>query len=79
MSRPLEKVRAEVLQLSREDRAELAGSLIASLEDEEDSDPAAVEQAWADEIRRRLADYDAGRTKAIPADEVFAEARRFLA
>jgi putative addiction module component (TIGR02574 family) len=78
MGQPLEKVRADALELSAEQRADLASSLIASLDGEEDADPVEVEQAWAEEIRRRLADYDAGRTRGIPADEVFAEARRFL-
>ncbi|QDU18332.1 addiction module protein [Urbifossiella limnaea] len=30
------------------------------------------EAAWAEEINRRVADIDAGRTKLIPAEEVMA-------
>ena len=36
----------------------------------EDS-PEAIAKAWDDEIDRRVADMDAGRTKWIPADEAF--------
>lgn len=37
------------------------------------------ERAWGEEIRRRLADFDAGRTQATPASDVFARARARLA
>jgi len=32
-------------------------------------DPATVRQAWREEIRRRLADRDAGRVTAVPWDD----------
>ncbi|MEW5930908.1 MAG: addiction module protein [Gemmatimonadota bacterium] len=38
-------------------------------------DPAEVERAWEEEIRRRLAELDAGTAELIPADRVFAELR----
>ena len=43
-------------------------------EDIED-DPAEVQRAWEDEIRRRLADVDAGTAELIPAEQVFSELR----
>mgnify|MGYP003537474975 CR=1 FL=1 len=39
---------------------------------------AAVEAAWEEEIRIRIADIDAGTAKLIPAEEVFAQVRRLL-
>ena len=60
---------------SSSDRAELASRLIASLDDDTPDDPAEVERAWEEEIRRRLAELDAGTAELIPADEVFAELR----
>jgi putative addiction module component (TIGR02574 family) len=39
---------------------------------------AKVDAAWAEEIKRRIADIDSGKAKLIPADEVFAEVRRLL-
>ena len=59
--------------LSVEDRAELAGLLLESLEDRPDSD---VEEAWANEIERRMADYRAGRVKTISWQEVRAHLHR---
>jgi len=45
------------------------------LEDEIVDDPVEVERAWDAEIRRRLAELDAGTAEFIPAEEVFAELR----
>jgi len=55
------------------ERAELAGLLLESLEDKRD---AAVEQAWAAEIERRMADYRAGRVKTLSWSEVRAHLHR---
>jgi putative addiction module component (TIGR02574 family) len=79
MGQRLEQLRAEVLELPTDERADLATALLASLEADGEDDPADVERAWGAEVRRRLAEYDAGRSVGIPADEVFAEARRLLA
>ena len=38
-----------------------------------------VERAWLAEAERRYRDYRAGKTKAIPADEVFAHVKARLA
>jgi putative addiction module component (TIGR02574 family) len=47
--------------------------LLESLEPESKDD---VEAAWLAEIEARLAAYDRGEVSAIPAEDVFAEARR---
>jgi len=39
---------------------------------------AEIESAWEAEIERRIKKYDAGETKSIPAEEVFAELNRRL-
>jgi hypothetical protein len=38
-----------------------------------------IAQAWDEEIARRVADMDAGRTEWIPADEVMARLRDKIA
>lgn len=43
-----------------------------------DTDPAGVEHAWEEEIRRRIDEYRSGAVKAVPASEVFAKARARL-
>lgn len=56
-----------------EDRAELAGLLLENLEDQRDSN---VDEAWADEIERRMADYRVGRVKTLSWQEVRAHLHR---
>lgn len=51
------------------DRAALVESLLASL----DQPDASIDQSWAVEAEERLAAFDAGQMKAIPADVVFEE------
>jgi putative addiction module component (TIGR02574 family) len=75
MGLPLKQLEAEALELSSRERAQLAHRLIVSLDDDVEDDPAEVERAWEDEIRRRLAEVDAGTAELIPAEEVFAELR----
>ncbi len=78
MSLPLEQLEAEVLDLPAHERARLAHRLLVSLDDDLGEDPAEVERAWEEEIRRRVAEYRAGKVQPIPAAEVFAEARARL-
>ena len=65
------KLLEEALKLPAEARAALAGSLIESLDETVDED---AEAAWADEIRRRLQELDAGKAKTIP----WSQARRMI-
>lgn len=64
------KIEEQAQDLSAKERARLALKLIESLDPGEDED---VEELWLDEAESRLANYDAGKTEARPADEVFAE------
>lgn len=66
----IEKVLQEALALPSEDRARVLEALQESLEPDEE-----WEKAWAAEARRRVKDLDEGRTRAIPAEEVFAKLR----
>jgi putative addiction module component (TIGR02574 family) len=56
------------LELSVQERAELAGSLLDSLDEGED--PAVVAAAWNEEIARRIADLDSGKSHTVPWEEV---------
>lgn len=75
MGAMLEELENKALQLSPQERGELIHRLIVSLEGEPEDTPEAIAQAWDEEIARRLADMDAGRTKWIPADEVMTRLR----
>jgi putative addiction module component (TIGR02574 family) len=57
----------DALQLAEAERAEIAGRLIESLDDQIDAD---AQERWSDEIAQRLADLDSGAVKAIPWAEV---------
>ena len=52
------------LALSEDERAELAGSLLESL-DGPPEDPAVVEAAWNEEIARRSEDLDSGKVNPV--------------
>lgn len=73
MGSSLERIEAEVLGLSTEDRAYLVQRLLESLDEETADNRAEVERAWEEEIQRRLAEIEAGTAELIPAEQVFAE------
>jgi putative addiction module component (TIGR02574 family) len=60
---------AELLRLPARDRARIAELLLASLDEEAESD---VDEAWAAEAERRLAELRAGTVTGVPAADVHA-------
>lgn len=66
----LKEVFREAAQLPERDRATLAGLLIETLDRVSEPD---VEAAWSEEIRRRVAEIDAGMVELILWEEVRAE------
>jgi putative addiction module component (TIGR02574 family) len=77
MANMLAELKEKAAQLSEPERADLALSLIESL-DGPAEDPTLVEEAWRVEIERRVGELERGEVKPIPGDEVFAEIRRRL-
>lgn len=73
MSRPLEIIAAEVMQLSDTDRELLLERLAASLPKDPD-----WETAWAQEADRREAAMAADGDRWIPGDELLARLRAKL-
>lgn len=71
MPKQIEKVMAETMRLNLEDRAQLVGKLLLSLDEPTESE---VERLWLDEASRRLGEYRQGKIKGLPADEVFRRA-----
>ena len=69
MSADTKQVLENVLALPAIDRATIVESLLTSL----DHPDASIDEIWAAEAEQRLAAFNAGRMKAIPADEVFQE------
>ena len=70
MSSKAKQLETEAMNLSREERAELADKLWLSLEDQ-----GAVDSAWSKEIERRLREVGDKKTGTIPHEDVVAEIR----
>ncbi len=79
MSATLDELEAQAMKLSPRERDELAQRLIVSLHGEPEDTPEAIAKAWDEEIARRVADMEAGRTQWIPAEEVFRETDAIIA
>ena len=66
-----EKAIKAAMELPIDERAQLAGKLLISLEEPSESE---IEQLWVEEAERRLETFREGKVKGIPADEVFRRA-----
>ncbi|MGO9111910.1 MAG: addiction module protein [Thermoguttaceae bacterium] len=73
MTTQSQEVLQSALALPEEERAEIAASLIRSLDPKTDED---VDAAWADEIQRRAEAIDRGEVRLMPRDDVMQELRR---
>jgi putative addiction module component (TIGR02574 family) len=67
MTRHAENVLQAALTLPEEERAEIVGALLESLESSTDPD---VESAWRQEVAARVAALDAGEIETVPWSEV---------
>jgi len=75
----LTELEAQALKLSPKERSELVHRLLVSLDGEPEGTPDEIAKAWDEEIARRLADMEAGRTQWIPAEEVFKQIDALIA
>jgi putative addiction module component (TIGR02574 family) len=73
MEAEIDKLEAEALKLAPGERAALAQRLLASLEED-----AEIEEAWAVEIERRIAEVESGAVQVIPIEEALARVRASL-
>ena len=73
MSALFDELSKKAKELALEERAQLAQQLMESVDQESDPE---VEAAWETEIASRIARYERGEAKLIPASEVFEAARR---
>ena len=73
MTHLLDELSLKAQKLPLEQRAELAQILLESVERETDPE---VQAAWDAEIALRIARFERGEAKLIPASEVFEAARR---
>ena len=73
MSALFDELSKRAKKLAIEERAQLAQELLESVAQETDPE---VQAAWDTEIASRVAKYERGEAKLIPAAEVFEAARR---
>ena len=73
MGNQLELLEAEAMKLTVGERAAFAQLLLASLDED-----AEIEEAWAVEIERRIADIESGTVQAVPIADALAQVRAAL-
>jgi putative addiction module component (TIGR02574 family) len=65
----------QALELSMEERADLAAQILESLGSADDPE---VQAAWQAEIERRMADLDTGRVQGVSLEEAKSQVRSAL-
>jgi putative addiction module component (TIGR02574 family) len=75
MATSIEVLTEQALHLPEDQRLTLACQILSSVEPASTPE---VEAAWDEEIRKRIAKFDAGESAAVPASEVFDEIERRL-
>ena len=75
MPMTLKELYAETRQLPREQAAELMDLLLIDTFGEPDPD---VDEAWGREIDRRLSEWESGKVKSIPGEQVMDEIRKIV-
>lgn len=73
MDTTLELLEERALTLTASERAALAQRLLASLDEESE-----IDDAWATEADRRIAEVESGAMKTIPIAEALAQVRATL-
>ena len=73
MGNKLELLEAEALQLTSGERAAFAQILLASLDED-----AEIEEAWAAETERRIAEIESGAVQVISIADALAQVRESL-
>ena len=75
MAELVETLMSEAMQLPPDQRLTLAHRILSSLEPTASPE---IDAAWENEIRQRIARYDADEVHTVSASEVFAELDRRL-
>ncbi len=78
MSTAVNDIENAALELDPEHRARLALRLIDSLDSNQRLSKDEIERLWLVEAEERLRQLESGEVQAVPANEVFAEARNSL-
>lgn len=71
----LQKIEAEALHLSREERSQLIQRLVLSLDSPSEDE---LKSDWINEAKRRADDIDSGSVKTIAGSDVMEKARALV-
>jgi putative addiction module component (TIGR02574 family) len=72
MSEAVTQILGQIRGLSHQERVAVAHAVLQTLEPEDPD----VEEAWMEEIIKRVARIESGETVGIPEEEVYAEWRK---
>jgi putative addiction module component (TIGR02574 family) len=75
MSPILKELERKALELSPQEREELADNILRSLDD---APLTTIDEAWVAEAEQRYNDFKSGKTKGVPGDVAFQQIRREL-
>lgn len=75
MARAISEIEQEIRSLNRPEQERLLRTLLEELGGPADAD---ADRAWLDEVQRRSAEFDAGREKTIPSEQVIERVRARL-
>jgi hypothetical protein len=78
MSRSLEQIEKDVLELPEESRARLLARLLTTFRALPGSDEESTATAWVDEAERRDDEMSDGEEAGIPAEKVLSKLRKSL-
>ena len=73
MQTQFEILEEEALKLTPGERAALAQRLLANLDEDTE-----IEEAWAVEVERRIAEVESGAVQPVPIDEALGQVRAAL-
>lgn len=73
MGNQLELLEREALKLSAGERAAFARVLLSSLDEDNE-----IDEVWADEMERRIAQIEAGGVECVPVETAINELRASL-
>ena len=77
MSASAKTIEKQAMELTREERARIAQTLLRPLHDEEPEE--AVQEAWKATLTRRMAEVASGEVELVPGHKVDARIRKALA
>lgn len=72
MAKTVEKIAAEIHDLSDVEKLQLVDTILADL----DRPDPEIDRVWAEEARKRWVAYKAGRIQTVPYETVMAKHRR---